>query len=84
MKSKKQMLAELEVMLRDVFTARHEGALNPKIAHAQGCVDGYMKAMLAMGIVDDRELLAVVARQRKAVSGPATGEMGISPAVVAA
>ena len=75
MKSKKKMLAELEVMLRDVFAAREAGTPHAKLARAHGYVDGYMKALLETGMADKRELLALVARQRQVVSGPATAEV---------
>lgn len=75
MKSKAEMLAELRVMLRDVFAARDAGTSHPRMARAHGYVDGYMKALLDSGIAHKRELLTLVAEQRVSVHGPATIEM---------
>lgn len=74
-KSKSEMLRELETMLNDVFAARAAGTSHPRMARAQGYVDGYMKAMLEMGMANQKELLCLVARQREKVDGPATLEL---------
>jgi len=71
-KSKSEMLRELEKMLHDVFAARAAGTTHPRMARAHGYVDGYMKAMLETGMADKKELLGLVARQREKVDGPAT------------
>ena len=73
--SKAEMLSELATMLRDVFAARADGTSHPRMARAHGYVDGYMRALLATGVADKRELLRLVAEQRAAVSGPATTEI---------
>ncbi len=75
-RSKSEMLAQLRPLLADVFRLRTQGGAYAKLAHAQGCADGYMRALLDGGIVSQRELLAFVAKQREAVDGPATREMG--------
>lgn len=77
------MLRELEAMLCDVFTVRETGAVHPRVSHARGCADGYMRALLDAGLVDQRELLGLVARVRTRVSGPATIERDVRPAVEA-
>ena len=75
MKSKSEMLRELEKMLYDVFAARAAGTSHPRTARAHGYVDGYMKALLETGMADEKELLGLVARQREKVDGPATLEL---------
>ncbi len=75
MKSKSEMLRELEKMLNDVFAARAAGTAHPRMARAHGYVDGYMKAMLETGVADKKELLRLVARQRERIDGPATIEL---------
>jgi hypothetical protein len=72
MRSKKEMIAELEQMLADVFAARAEGTNYPRLARAHGYVDGYMRALLEGGHCTKQELLTLVARQREKVFGPAT------------
>ncbi len=75
MRSKTEMLEELKAMLHDVFAARAQGASHPRMTHAQGFVDGYMRGMLETGLVTQKELLALVARERARVAGPATAEV---------
>ncbi len=69
--SKTQMLDNLRVMLRDVFKLRREGIAYAKLARAHGYVDGYMRALLDLEIVDKAELLEIVATERERSSGPA-------------
>ncbi len=69
--SKTDMLAELRRLLHDVFVARAEGATYNRLARAHGYVDGYMRAMLDLEIVDKTELLEIVAAERERASGPA-------------
>lgn len=75
MRSKTEMLEELKTLLRDVFAAREKGASHPRMTRAQGYVDGYMRVLLETGMASQHELLALVAEQRAAVSGPATSEV---------
>lgn len=74
MRAKAEMVAELTTMLRDLFTARSEGAAYPRLARAHGYVDGYMRALLETGVATKEELLGLVATERTRVDGPATVE----------
>ena len=58
-------------MLRDMFAASATGAGGARLARAHGYVDGYMRAMLDLGIATKSELLAVVAAERERFAGPA-------------
>jgi hypothetical protein len=71
--TKAEMLENLRSMLRDVFRLRGEGVAYARLARAHGYVDGYMRVMLELDVCDKRELLQIVAEQRAAVDGPATG-----------
>ncbi len=82
MTKKAEMLDELRKMLRDVFAARQDGMTHPRMARAHGYVDGYMRVLLDGGIATKRELLQIVAEQRRLVCGPAT--MELRPAIEAA
>ena len=84
MTKKARMLGDLKKMLRDLFSARHEGTGHPRMARAHGYVDGYMRALLDSGIADKRELLRLVAEERARVSGPALGEITAPAAFEAA
>ncbi len=75
MRSKSDMLQELEAMLRDVFEARARGAEHVKLIRSHGYIDGFMKAMLDSGTASRQELLDLVARQRGLVYGPATRDV---------
>ena len=69
---KSEMLQTLRSLLGDVFRLRNQGAAYAKIARAQGYVDGYMRMLLDAKLVDQRELLRLIAGERTAVDGPAT------------
>ena len=73
-RSKPDMLAKLRVLLADVFQLRSQGAAYAKLSYAQGCADGYMRAMVDAGMVNQRELLTFVTQQREIADGPATRE----------
>lgn len=73
--SKAQLLETLRVMLRDVFRLRSEGVAYARLSRAHGYVDGYMRALLEANLVEQKELLRVVAEERRATDGPATAEV---------
>lgn len=71
MKSKVEVVAELRSMLADVFRAKASGEAYGRLARAHGYVDGFMRALIDMGIVTKAELLEVVNAERERSSGPA-------------
>jgi len=71
MRTKVEVLGELQSMLRDVLAASAAGATQARIARAHGYVDGYMRALLDLGFASRAELLQLVAAERERVSGPA-------------
>jgi hypothetical protein len=75
MRSKAEMLKELETMLHDIFVARTGGMNYARLARAHGYVDGYMRALLDSGLASKQELLQIVAAKRGEVDGPATREI---------
>jgi hypothetical protein len=70
MKSKTEVMAELRTMLADVFTAKASGEAYGRLARAHGYVDGYMRALLELGVVSKAELLDAVNVERERSSGP--------------
>ncbi len=80
MRTKADLFSELQRLLHDLFVARSDGANSPRLARAHGYVDGYMRALLESGHATKEELLELVARERSAVSGPATREMALDSA----
>lgn len=75
MKSKMEVVSELRSMLADVFAAKATGEAYGRLARAHGYVDGFMKALLDMGVVTKAELLDVVNAERERASGPAMRPM---------
>jgi hypothetical protein len=75
MKSKVEVVAELRGMLADVFAAKASGEAYGRLARAHGYVDGFMRALLDMGVVTKAELLELVNAERERSSGPAMRPM---------
>ena len=73
-------LTELQRLLHEAFVARQKGESHPRLARAQGYVDGYMRALLESGQATQQELLLLVAAERARVSGPATRAVAHEPA----
>jgi hypothetical protein len=65
----------LRAMLRESLKLAIDGAPRSRQIHAQGCADGFMRALVAAGISDHRELLALVRDVRAETAGPATREL---------
>jgi hypothetical protein len=82
--SKLEMLQNLRMLLRDAFRLRSGGAAYAKISRAQGYADGYMRMLLDAQLVDQRELLRLIAEERGCVDGPATVSVEIDGRSVAA
>jgi hypothetical protein len=75
MASHDEMISELRIMLRDMFAASVSGAGGARLARAHGYVDGFMRAIIDMGISTKSELLAVVVAERERFAGPALREL---------
>jgi hypothetical protein len=75
MRTKSDVLGELRAMLQDVFVAKSAGGAHARLARAHGYVDGYMRALLEIGVVSRPELLEIVSEEREKVSGPAIREI---------
>lgn len=71
MKAKAEVISEVRAMLCDVFNAKNAGEAYGRLARAHGYVDGYMRALLELGVVTKDELLEVVNAERERSSGPA-------------
>ena len=71
MRSKADVMAELQAMLRDVLAAAAAGTNYARVARAHGYVDGYMRALLDLGAATQAQLVALVAAERERTRGPA-------------
>jgi hypothetical protein len=82
--SKLEMLQNLRMLLREAFQLRNRGAAYAKISRAQGYADGYMRMLLDVQLVDQRELLRLIGEERCSIDGPATSVVEKESQVVAA
>ncbi|HEX8796169.1 MAG TPA: hypothetical protein VF765_34705 [Polyangiaceae bacterium] len=84
MRTKAEVIAELQNMLRDIMSAASGGTSYARIARAHGYVDGYMRALLDLGIAEQKELVQIVAAERERSNGPAVRVLSADDDVVAA
>ena len=83
MRTKAELLSELDVMLTDALAAKAKGASHPHLTRALSLADGYMKALLDTGTATQEELLVRVAGVRVAAGGPALRETSVGAEVAA-
>ena len=83
-KSTLEMLETLRGLVRDALRMRSEGSSYARLSRASGLIDGYMRVLLESGLVEARELLQIVARERAAHDGPAVGALEPDPHTLAA
>jgi hypothetical protein len=76
MRTKEEMLNELRIMLRDIFTAKAAGETHVRLSRAHGYVDGYMRGLLETGMATRDDLVEIVASERERASGPAMRPLG--------
>jgi hypothetical protein len=62
--TKSEALKQVQTMVAEVTRARFEGGAYAKLARAHGYADGYMKALLDLGIVERGELLKAIGDER--------------------
>jgi hypothetical protein len=67
-----RVVSDLRQLLRDLFVAKAQGNAHARLARAHGYVDGYMRAVLDLGVIEKSELLAMVTEERALSDGPAT------------
>jgi hypothetical protein len=60
----------LRRMLRDLFEIDHRGARGDKLARVHGYTDGYMRALVDVGIATQKELLTIVLDERRRAAEP--------------
>jgi hypothetical protein len=73
--SKTELLENLRGMVRDMLRLRSDGGAYAKLARAHGYVDGYMRVLLETDVASHKELLALVADERRKFDGPAIKEL---------
>lgn len=60
-----KMLSVLRDLLRQVFVARYDGATYDRLARAHGYADGYMRALIEAGLIEQKDLLTIVNEERR-------------------
>ena len=60
-----ELLVVVRNLLQDVMKARFDGAAYDKLARAHGYTDGYMRALLDIGLVDRQAMLELVGEERR-------------------
>jgi hypothetical protein len=73
MQTRNEVLEELRTMFRNVLATSAVGGSHARLSRARGCVDGYMRALLDLGIATRAELLELIAAERERANGPALG-----------
>lgn len=73
MQTKDEVLEELRAMFRNVLAAAEVGGSHVRLSRARGNVDGYMRALLDLGVATREELLELIASERERANGPAVG-----------
>jgi len=77
--SREVWLESLRGLLSDAFTLQQKGALGARVGRAYGMVDGYMRALVEIGLATHKELGVVVAEERARRLGPATTSLSAEP-----
>jgi hypothetical protein len=72
MQTKDDVLEELRTMFRNLLAASAVGGSHARVSRARGCVDGYMRALLDLGVVTRGELVSLIAAERTRANGAAT------------
>ena len=78
-----ELLDRVRHLVAEVTRARFDGGLHAKLTQAQGYADGYMRALLDAGLVDQAELLEVIGAARRDVVSEGPGVARTAPASAA-
>lgn len=70
--SRDELLENLRGLLDAAFSLHQKGAAGARLGRAYGMADGYMRALVELGLATEKELGLLVAQQRSKQLGPAT------------
>ncbi|MCP4599481.1 MAG: hypothetical protein GY847_02910 [Proteobacteria bacterium] len=73
--SKQETMCRLRTIIADMYNARYQGVNAVHLYRAQGLVDGYMRALKDLDIVDDGELVALVNEEKRSAAKKADREI---------
>ena len=74
--TKATSLNTLTRLLGEAFSLHGKGASGARLGRAYGVADGYMLALMELGVATQRELGGVVAAARAQLLAPAASEFG--------
>jgi hypothetical protein len=78
--SRDVLIQTLRGLLGDAFALHHQGAAGARLGRTYGAADGYMRALVELGVATQKELAIVVAEERTRALGPATRTLAAEPA----
>ncbi len=70
--SRDALIDNLRGLLGEAFALHQKGALGARLGRSYGMADGYMRALLDLGMLTQKQLGVVVAEERSKRLGPAT------------
>lgn len=70
--SRHELMGTLRGLLGDAFALHQKGAAGARLGRTYGMADGYMRALMDLGIATQKELGVVVLEERTRTLGPAT------------
>jgi len=70
--SRDAMIDNLRGLLGEAFALHQKGALGARLGRSYGMADGYMRALIDLGLATQKELGVVVVEERTRQLGPAT------------
>jgi hypothetical protein len=70
--SKDVLIETLRGLLSEALALHQKGCTGGRLGRSYGAADGYMRALLDIGVVADKELRAIVVEERTRLLGPAT------------
>lgn len=62
---KTELMGVLKKLLKEVLEARYEGVAYARLARAHGYADGYMRALIDAGLMNQEELISLVGNERQ-------------------
>ena len=71
---KKEAIIGLRAVLKESFDIRYAGADIRRHARVQGLADGYMRALVDLGVAEERELIEIVNEERRQATCRADAE----------
>jgi hypothetical protein len=74
------LIQTLRGLLGDAFALHQKGAAGARLGRTYGMADGYMRALVDLGVATEKELGKVVLEERTQRLGPATQTLSAEPA----